>query len=315
MLSAAVDWWSVRASGTGDVSGIMAPVLFAVASATIIFLIQRLRRSRDEARHALTVAEEARRSAERTSRATEQFVARLSHEWRTPLNAMSLWASQLERRAADADFVIRAAGRLQHAVGTGTRLVSDLLDYTRGTGGKLSIEAERLAIDQPVKRALESRAAEMANKPLTVHVFDRRGDAHVWGDPVRLEQVFTNLLQNAIKFTPPGGTVVIAYVVSHETLQVTVTDTGVGIAADALARILDPFAQSDAGREARHGGLGLGLTIAKEIVELHGGSLTAWSAGQGNGSTFCVHLPLAEARGTLLRHPLMGSLQRDSRGH
>ena len=270
-------------------------VLFGIESAAVILLIRQLQQSRYEARRALAAAEAARNLAEEANRAKEQFVARVSHEWRAPLNTISGWLWQLERRAADRDFVACATASMGRAVDTQSRLVSDLLDYSRGSRGKLSMELDRLAIAEPVRRAIEATSLDAANKHLTVTVFDRHGDARVWGDAVRLEQVFTNLLHNATKFTPPRGTVAISFARSNDHVEVTVADSGVGIARDVLAGIFDPFTQTDECRDGKHGGLGLGLAIARDIVQSHGGSLIASSGGPGTGSTFCVRLPLATA--------------------
>jgi signal transduction histidine kinase len=273
-------------------------VLFGIESAAVILLIRKLQQSRDEAQQALAAAESARNLAEEANRAKEQFVARVSHEWRAPLNTIAGWLWQLERRAADQDFVERAAASMRRAVDTQSRLVSDLLDYSRGSHGKLSIELDRLTIAEPVRRAIEATSLDAADKHLTITVFEPHGHARVWGDAVRLEQVFTNLLHNATKFTPPGGTVAISVARSNDHVEVTVADSGVGIARDVLVGIFDPFSQTDECRDTRHGGLGLGLAIARDIVQSHGGSLTASSAGPGTGSTFCVRLPLATAHQT-----------------
>ena len=271
--------------------------LFGIECAAVILLIRNLQQSRDAARQALATAETARNAAQEANRAKEQFVARVSHEWRAPLHTISGWLWQLERRATDCDFVARATASMRRAVDTQSRLVSDLLDYSRGSRGKLSMERECLAIAEPVRRAIEATALDAANMHLTVTAFDvdRHGDARVWVDAVRIEQVFTNLLHNATKFTPPGGTIAISFARLSDHVEVMVTDSGVGIARDVLAGIFEPFTQTDECRDGKHGGLGLGLAIARDIVQSHGGSLTASSAGPATGSTFCVRLPLATA--------------------
>jgi signal transduction histidine kinase len=270
-------------------------VLFGIESGAVILLIRKLQQSRDQAQQAFAAAEVARNLAEEANCAKEQFVARVSHEWRTPLNTIAGWLWQLERRAADHDFVERAVASMRRAVDTQSRLVSDLLDYSRGSRGKLSMEVDCLSIAEPVQRAIEATSRDAENKHLTVTVLDPYGDARVWGDAARLEQVFTNLLHNATKFTPPGGTVTISFARSNDHVEVAVADTGVGIARDVLVSIFEPFTQTGAYREGKHGGLGLGLAIARDIAQAHGGSLTAASAGPGTGSTFCVRLPLATA--------------------
>ena len=270
-------------------------LLFALQALGTIWLMARLRRSAMITEHALASAEAARAFAVRANDAQEQILARVSHEWRTPLSTISGWLWQLERRAMDHAFVQRATASMRRAVDTQTRLAADLLDHARGARGKLSMDRRRLTIAEPVRDAVDAVAAEAAQKHLTIHVLEARADTVVWGDPVRLEQVFANLLQNATKFTPCGGTIAIAFARSHAHVQVAVTDTGVGLAPEALRRIFDPFIQTDERRDIRQGGLGLGLSIAREIVQLHGGSLTAWSPGLGMGSSFCVRLPLAIA--------------------
>jgi signal transduction histidine kinase len=270
-------------------------LLFAIESAAVILLTCKLQQSRDEARQARDAADAARHLAEEANRAKEEFVARVSHEWRTPVNTISGWLWQLERRGADYDFVMRAGASMRRAVDTQSRLVADLLDFSRGSHGKLSIRPERLEIVEPVRRATEAMSPDAANKHLALAAAGGHGDARVWGDAIRLEQVFTNLLQNAIKFTPCGGTILIAYARSDDHIEVTITDSGIGIAPDALTVIFEPFAQTDERPDAQRGGLGLGLSIARDIVQLHRGSLTASSGGPGTGSSFCVRLPLASA--------------------
>lgn len=267
--------------------------LFCVEACAVVVLMQRLREGRARAEEASAAAEVARHVAEDATKAREQFMARVSHEWRSPLTTLTGWLWQIERRPADVDFVVRATASMKRAVDTQSRFVSDLLDYSRGSQGKLSIEPERLAIGEPVKSAVEVNHAEVLQHGLTIRVDSENSNARVWGDAVRLQQVFTNLLQNAIKFTPPGGTISIEFVTSPAAVEVKVMDTGVGIADDALPTIFRPFAQTNGKRDTKHGGLGLGLSIAKDIVELHGGSLSAYSAGLGTGATFVVRLPRA----------------------
>jgi signal transduction histidine kinase len=284
----------ILASRAVELSGAITHlVLFGVESAAVILLIGRLQQSNRDGRRALADAEAAQSRAEEAGRAKEQFVARVSHEWRAPLNVMSGWLWQLERGARSDEFMRQACEGMRRAIDTQTRLVSDLLDYSRGTRSKLSLRPARHAIVDPLTRAIDAIAADASSKQITIEVvapFDRRD---VWGDEVRLEQVFTNLLHNATKFTPPGGTIRVTFDQSDEEVEVTIADSGVGIPADALARIFDPFGQADPVAGARGGGLGLGLAIARDIVELHRGTLTAASAGPGTGSAFSVRLPAA----------------------
>jgi two-component system CheB/CheR fusion protein len=304
LSAAAVTLVTVARHGQAASIAIGPLVLFAAVAVVMTLLIGRLRGSFERARLAQVRAERARDRAEGANQDKETFFALLSHEWRTPLNTMSAWLWQLERRAGDHDFVRRATAGLQQAVGTQARLASDLLDYSRGAHGKLSIEPARIRIADPVQRALDTIAADVARRQQTVTVFDQQADTVVWADAIRLEQLFTNLLQNATKFTPSEGTITVAFTRTNDWVQVSVTDTGVGMAREAQGRIFDPFTQSNERRDTRRGGLGLGLSIARDIAQLHGGSLTAWSAGPAMGSSFCVRLPRATAEHQQIANPL-----------
>jgi signal transduction histidine kinase len=281
---------------TDDAASITHLLLFAVEAAGVVVLIHKLRESRSRTETALTEANAARHLAEHASNAREEFLARVSHEWRGPLNTIAGWLWQLERRPTDLDFVIRATTSMKRAVESQSRFVSDLLDYARASRGKLSLQPQRLAIAEPVTAAVDATSIVAVERNLTIRISDEHSEERVWGDAVRLRQVFTNLLQNAVKFTPPGGTISIAFVRAGDVVQVKVTDTGVGVAPEALSTIFEPFAQSYQSRDVRpSSGLGLGLSIAKDIVEAHGGALSASSAGAGAGTTFFVQLPVAIA--------------------
>ena len=168
-----------------------------------------------------------------------------------------------------------------------------MLSSTPAPYGLAVIDFQVLQIMEPVRRAIEATAFAAADRHLIVRVLNDCKHTRVWGDSVRLEQVFVNLLGNAIKFTPAGGAILINFAVSLNAVQVTVTDTGIGIAKDVLDHIFSPFAQTEEPPGAKR--CGLGLAIARDIVRMHGGSLTAWSGGIGSGSSFSVRLPLASA--------------------
>ena len=161
--------------------------------------------------------------------------------------------------------------------------------------GLAAIDFQVLEIMAPVGRAIDVTAFAAADKHLMVRVLRDRKRTRVWGDSVRLEQVFAILLGNAIKFTPAGGAILINLAVSLNAVEVTVTDTGIGIAKDALDRLFKPSAQAEEAADAKCDRRGPGLAIARDIVRMHGGSLTAWSGGIGSGSSFSVRLPLALA--------------------
>jgi signal transduction histidine kinase len=268
-------------------------VLFVCEAIALMELVRRLRRNEADSRRALEEAEAARRDAETADAAKEQFVARVSHECRTPLNAVAGWVWQIEHRPDDPVFVRRAAGSMRRAVETQSRLVSDLLDYSRGRSGKLSIRPEWIELDAVLRRSVDSVASDAALKQQTLEIRGQSRGARIWGDPMRLEQVFVNLLHNAVKFTPRSGHVAVTVVRNTNSVEIAVSDSGAGIERDRIAAVFDAFVQMNEQRDVQHGGLGLGLSIVRQIVELHGGSVRATSDGPGRGSTFRVCLPSA----------------------
>jgi PAS domain S-box-containing protein len=225
------------------------------------------------------------------NRAKEDFLATLSHELRTPLNAMLGWTRLLRMGKLNAAAAARALETIERNAHMQEQLIADILDVSRIVTGKLRIELRPIDLTPIVEAALD--AVKPAAEAKGIHL---DGDAEfsgtVLGDPDRLQQVVWNLLANAIKFTPAGGHVSIA--VSHvgQSAVITVSDSGEGIAPELLPFVFDRFRQGDGSVTRPHGGLGLGLSIVRHIVELHGGKVQAKSAGLGQGSSFSVHLPV-----------------------
>ena len=233
----------------------------------------------------------ARADAEQANRMKDQFLATLSHELRTPLNAILGWTALLKRgglRDEDARHGVAVVDRNARAQ---AKLIDDLLDMNRIVSGKLHLEMQTVDPAAVLADALASLAPEADAKGVRLVAAVPPGAHFVRGDPARLQQVAWNLLSNAIRFTPPGGRVRAALEAAGERVRLTVADTGEGIAPQALPRIFDRFAQADGTTTRRHGGLGLGLAIVRQLVELHGGSVRAHSAGPGQGATFTVELP------------------------
>ena len=246
-----------------------------------------------ERRAAAAALTEAKRVAEEANRAKDDFIAALSHELRTPLTPVVMIATMLVDDP-ELPTELRAQVRvlLQNAE-MEVRLISDLLDVTKFTRGKFSIQPERVSINDLLRGALETVQEGILEKHIQVHVDIATKFGVLQADPVRLRQVFWNLLKNAIKFTPEHGHIhVRAFNSDLETITVEVRDTGVGLAPEMLEKIFAPFEQGAATGKAQFGGLGLGLAISKAIVELHGGSIAASSAGLHLGATFTVSLPL-----------------------
>jgi PAS domain S-box-containing protein len=254
-------------------------------------LSERKRAERD--REALLDSERAARAeAERASRLKDEFVATLSHELRTPLNAILGWAEMLRaaprtpERLAHGLEVIERNARLQ------AQLISDLLDVSRIARGKLRLEATAVDLAAIVEGAIEGLRGTATAKGVTVNAGLAPLGAAVTGDGCRLSQVVSNLVSNAIKFTPAGGKVVVNLRPLGSSAELSVTDTGVGISAEFLPSLFERFRQADASAARQHGGLGLGLSIVKHLVELHGGRVHAESDGLGKGARFVVVLPM-----------------------
>ena len=239
----------------------------------------------------------ARDEALAASRAKDEFLASLSHELRTPLNPVLLLASEAARDASLPADVRELFATIEKNVVQETRLIDDLLDVTRIAAGKVSLVLQPVELESLVAEAVEAVKPAAAKKQLEVRLRRGAAQATVQADPVRLLQVLTNVLSNAVKFTPENGIVLVTTRLEPEEKMVAVkiADSGIGMNAEELARIFQRFAQGDhakQGRGSRFGGLGLGLSISRSLVEMHGGRIEATSAGSGRGSVFTVTLPL-----------------------
>ena len=241
----------------------------------------------------LLVSERAARAeGERIGRMKDEFLATLSHELRTPLNAILGWTQVLHGDPANTEEMEMGLATIERNARAQNAIIEDLLDMSKIVSGKVRLDVQPLDLEHVVKSAVESMRPGAAAKGIRLQALIDPEARMISGDPNRLQQVFWNLLSNAIKFTPREGRVqvVLARVNSH--LEVSVTDSGEGIAAEFLPYVFDRFRQQDASTTRRHGGLGLGLAIVKQLVELHGGSIRVESAGTGQGTTFRVLLPL-----------------------
>jgi signal transduction histidine kinase/ActR/RegA family two-component response regulator len=233
-----------------------------------------------------------REEAERLGRMKDEFLATLSHELRTPLNAILGWAQLIRLQGDTSEDVASGLGVIERNARVQAQLVDDLLDMNRIVSGKLRIEPRTLDIARALFAAIDTMRPAAEAKGVTVESTNDVGHALSRGDPARLQQVFWNLLNNAIKFTPRGGTVRVAIRTVQSRYEITVSDTGVGIGRDFLPFVFERFRQADSSSTRSYGGLGLGLSIAKELVELHGGTIRVDSAGRGEGTTFTVRLPI-----------------------
>lgn len=250
----------------------------------------RARKAESEREHLLESERAARADAERANRLKDEFLATLSHELRTPLNAILGWSEVLSRQQQGGDFkqglqAIERNARLQ------AQLIDDLLDVSRITSGKLRLEVELLDLSAAVETAIQAVRAAAEAKTVRVERLGEMIPAMVLADGARMQQVLWNLLSNAVKFTPKGGVVQVETKRDGGQIRVVIADTGRGIEPEFLPYIFDRFSQGESGSSRAAGGLGLGLSIVKHLVEMHGGSVIAHSAGKGTGATFSVLLP------------------------
>jgi PAS domain S-box-containing protein len=252
------------------------------------------RRRVEQARAELLARErEARAEAEKSARAKDEFLAVVSHELRTPLNAMYGWVRMLSRGQLDAASTQRALEAIERNTTLQAKLIEDLLDVSRIITGKLTLQAELLDLGQAVALATETAQAPALAAGVTVTLEGPRAGLVVEGDRSRLEQIFSNLLSNAVKFTPAGGHVRVRVAQRADWAVITVADSGQGIKAEFMPHLFERFRQADSSSARSYSGLGLGLAIVRHLVELHEGSVTADSPGEGQGATFTVSLPLA----------------------
>ena len=236
-------------------------------------------------------AERARSDAEAANKLKDEFVSTVSHELRTPLNAILGWASMLRTGSVDTAVVPQAVEAIHRNASRQAKLVDDLLDFARIAGGRTALDLEPIDAPAFFRGIVESVIPLAASNQIEIQL-SAIPEATVLGDVRRLEQVFVNLLGNSLKFTPPGGHISVSARISGRTLEVRVADDGIGIAPEFLPHVFDRFRQGDGTSTRNHPGLGLGLSIAKQLVETHNGSIRAESGGTGQGTTFIVMLPI-----------------------
>jgi PAS domain S-box-containing protein len=251
------------------------------------------KRAQSEAEAAAAEKERLYKQAEESSRLKEEFLATISHELRTPLSAILGWTRMLRLGQISSEDQVRALETIERNARAQAQLIDDLLDVSRIVTGKLRMDVQPADPTSFIDAAVEAvRPAADARGVRVQKVMDT-GPVSIPGDPVRLQQVVWNLLSNAIKFTPRGGRVQVRSERVNSHLEIIVSDTGQGISADFLPHVFDRFRQADQKTSRQHGGMGLGLSIVRHLVELHGGTVRAASEGIGQGATFTVMLPIA----------------------
>lgn len=244
-----------------------------------------------KARQAERAEQEARAAAERANRTKDEFLAVVSHELRTPLSSILGWADMLRRGRLEEARRERAVQAIYDSATRQAKLIDDLLDVSRIMSGKLRLERTAVNVKDVVDDAVQVVQPAADAKDIRIAVVAESWVGTVHGDNARLQQVVSNLLSNALKFTPRGGSVVVQLTRDGDCVEIQVRDNGQGIAPEFLPYVFEPFRQADGSTTRAHGGLGLGLSIVKRLVDAHHGTITPHSAGVGQGATFIVRFP------------------------
>jgi PAS domain S-box-containing protein len=258
---------------------------------TIIHRDVTERRQAEAEREQLAREQAARTTAEAANRSKDDFLALVSHELRSPLTAILGYARLLRSDLADRETVNRGAAVIERSAKSQLQIIEDLLDSARIASGKLRIEFERVDLVPVVEAALDTARPAAEAKGISLVADFGPAREQLLGDSTRLQQVVWNLLSNAVKFTPEAGRVELEMKASGDDIKITVTDNGSGIEPSFLPSVFERFRQADSSSTRRVGGLGVGLSLVKHLVELHGGTITAQSGGPGRGSRFTVALP------------------------
>jgi signal transduction histidine kinase/ActR/RegA family two-component response regulator len=258
------------------------------AAAQATSLAAKLDATRAELQHALSVAESA-------SRARDEFLATVSHELRTPLTSIIGWIQLLRETPGDPQALAEGLDTIDRNARAQSRLIEDILDFSRINAGKLRLTVRPLDLSDVIDAAIDIVKPAADAKGIRIDRLLDTEAGRISGDADRLQQVVWNLLSNAVKFTPKGGRVQVRLERVNSHCELAISDTGVGISAEFLPYVFDRFSQADSSSSRAHGGLGLGLGIVRHLVELHGGTVQAFSPGIGKGATFAVHLPLLVA--------------------
>ncbi len=268
-------------------------VSFALTSARR-YNAEDLALAEDLARRAALFIDNARlyKEAREANRLKDEFLTTLSHELRTPLTSVIGWAQMLRTRDLDTSSARYALDAIERNARAQAQIVEDLLDTSDILKGKLRLKTEVVDVKKAIEAAVDAVKPAADAKGIEIEAVITTSDGHVTGDFARLRQAIWNLLSNAIKFTPKGGNIQLTLAQRGADVEIAVSDTGAGIHPEFLPFIFDHFRQADGSSTREHGGLGLGLTLARYLVEMHGGTVTAASPGPGQGATFIIRLPI-----------------------
>lgn len=269
---------------------------FAIVALLITFLNDKRRRVQRR-------AEFAQREAEAATRAKDEFLAAVSHDLRSPLSAVLGWTDILLRKQLDRPDSIRALQAIERNARKQLQLIEDLLDVSRISAGQFRLYVHSIDLSNVIGEAIDVVRPAIEAKGLRLQTHVDKNAPSVSGDERRLQQVIWNLLSNAVKFTPESGLIEVRLEHNSTHARIIVRDTGKGIAAEFLPHVFERFRQGDTARTEKHDGLGLGLSIARHLIELHGGTIEAVSGGEGQGAEFTIQLPLENANERLSVEP------------
>jgi PAS domain S-box-containing protein len=272
-----------------------------IIGAIIVFHDVSERRRNEREREALLLGEQAaRREAENAGRLKDEFLATVSHELRTPLSAILGWTTMIRKRQLKETDFPKALEIIERNAKAQAEIINDLLDVSQITTGKINLDRQKIEINQIIQSTAESLCPQAEAKDITIDMaVGAAGGQYVLGDATRLRQIVLNLVSNAVKFTPAGGSIEVSAARRADQIEIIVRDSGIGISEDFLPFVFDKFRQGDASPTRLHGGLGLGLSIVHQLVRLHDGEIAVHSDGEGRGTTFTVRLPLAEAESSV----------------
>jgi PAS domain S-box-containing protein len=245
----------------------------------------------------------AREEAESANRLKDEFLATISHELRTPLTSILGWATMLSSNSLSESQVHHALDVITQSAKSQGRLIDDILDTSRIITGRLRLDSRLVEIDQVFQDAIDVVRPTAEAKKIQLHVVIKDERSMVFGDVNRLQQAIWNLLSNAVKFTNPGGRIDAWLTRKENLIDISISDTGVGIDPEFLPHVFERFRQADSTSTRRFGGLGLGLAIVRYIVEMHGGTVSAFSRGKGQGSTFIIQFPISSIEMPTLETP------------
>ena len=299
-------WANVTITALRDASGRLLGFAKLTRDLTENKRVEAIELANEEREQLLEAERSARMAAQRATRVKDEFLGTLSHELRTPLSAILGW-TQILLKGGSATAAVdqrRAIEVIDRNARAQVQLIDDLLDLSRIMAGKIRLDLQQVSMPDIVQKAIDSALPAAQAKDIRVRALLDPSNTVVSADAARLQQVVWNVLSNAIKFTPKGGQVQVVLRRVHSHIELSVADTGVGIPAHFLPLVFDRFSQRDSSTTRSHGGLGLGLAISKQLVEMHGGTIRAASAGEGHGSTFFVALPVSLMQSDVaLEHP------------